>query len=91
MARRGKKSHREVLRRQTCKICGYHDKFDFRVPDDLWKKIVPAGYENKAICLACFDDLAFEKQIDYFQSLEVLYFAGNQAMFKFQPVSAHSG
>lgn len=91
MTRTAKKTQRGGWQRQTCKVCGCQDKFDFRVPDALWKKVVPAGYQNKAICLACFDDLAFAKQVDYSRSLEALYFAGNQAMFKFQPVSAHGG
>ncbi len=76
------------VHQQTCKVCGHPDKFDFHVPDDLWRKVVPSPYHNKVVCLACFDEFAFEKQIDYSGSLEVLYFAGDQAVFKFQAVVA---
>jgi hypothetical protein len=82
--RRGK------LRRQSCKVCGYSDKFDFHVPDAIWKQVVPVRYENNVVCLPCFDNLAHQKGIDYSDSLEVLYFAGDRAVFKFQTVSAQS-
>ena len=47
--------------KQTCKVCGCTDKFDFKVPNRLWKKVVPVEYQNKVVCLECFDELAFEK------------------------------
>lgn len=75
---------------QTCKVCGCVDKFDFHVPDEVWKKIVPSRCRNKVVCLTCFDRFAFERQIDYSDSLEVLYFAGTRAVFKFQTVSAEN-
>jgi hypothetical protein len=56
----------------------------------MWKKIVPAEYQNKVVCLSCFDKFAREKQVDYSDSLEVLYFVGEQATLKFQTVSAHN-
>ncbi len=76
---------------QTCKVCRCPDKFDFHVADDVWRKIVPIRYQNKVVCLACFDEFAFERQIDYSTSLEILYFAGDQAVFKFQTVSGEDG
>ena len=75
-------------KRQTCKVCRCSDKFDFHVPDAMWKRVVPVKYQNRVVCLPCFDAFAFEKQIDYSDSLELLYFAGDQAMFKFQTVSS---
>jgi hypothetical protein len=78
------------VRRQKCKVCGCPDKFDFHVPDTIWEKIVPSRYLNKVVCLGCFDKFAFEKQVDYSGSLEVLYFAGDRAIFKFTAVSAEA-
>jgi hypothetical protein len=78
------------VRRQKCKVCGCPDKFDFHVPDAIWEKIVPSRYLNKVVCLGCFDKFAFEKQVDYSGSLEVLYFAGDRAVFKFTAVSAEA-
>jgi len=78
------------FKRQTCRACKSHDKFDFHVPDDVWKKIVPEHYRNRVVCLSCFDEFARAAHVDYSGSLEVLYFAGNQATFKFQAVSAQS-
>jgi len=46
--------------RQTCKMCGCKQYFEFRVPDDLWDEVVPERYRKTALCLACFDACAFE-------------------------------
>jgi len=74
--------------RQKCKACGCADKFDFHVPDATWNEVVPEDFRNKVVCLGCFDKFAFERQIDYAASLDVLYFAGDRAVFKFETVSA---
>ena len=75
-------------KQQTCKVCGRSDKFNYNVPDELWKKVVPAKYHNKVVCLECFDQLAFKKNIDYSNCINTLYFAGDQATFTFQTVAA---
>jgi len=65
--------------RQTCKVCGRPDKFDFHVPDAVWEAIVPEEYRNKVVCLNCFDDFAAAKGIkDYQHHIRLLYFAGEQ-------------
>jgi len=78
-----------VGRRQTCKVCKCPDKFDFNVPDEIWRKVVPQENQSEVVCLECFDAFASEKQIHYSDSIAVLYFAGDKATFKFQTVSAH--
>jgi hypothetical protein len=78
------------FKRQMCKVCNCEDKFNFHVPDALWREIVPSEYQNKVVCLPCFDDFARKQNVDYSNSIEVLYFAGRQASFKFQTVSAQS-
>jgi hypothetical protein len=70
--------------RQTCKVCGRQDKFDFRVPDEVWAAVVPVELLNKVVCLSCFDDFAHAKGVDYSAHLRRLYFAGDQATFEFQ-------
>ncbi len=77
-------------KRQKCSVCKCVDKFNFYVPDELWKDVVPHQHQNKVVCLPCFDEFAREKNVDYSESIEVLYFAGNQASFKFQTISAQS-
>jgi hypothetical protein len=74
--------------RQKCKVCGCSDKFDFHVVDAVWRKVVPTRYRNKVVCLACFDEFACRRRVDYAEHLEALYFAGDRAMFKFHPVAA---
>lgn len=76
--------------RQKCKVCGCLDKFDFHVLDSVWRKVVPTRYRNKVVCLACFDEFACRRRIDYAEHLEALYFAGDRAMFKFRTVAAEN-
>jgi hypothetical protein len=78
------------FKRQICRVCNCEDKFNFHVPDEVWGEIVPSEYQNKVVCLPCFDDLARKQNVDYSDSIEVLYFAGRQASFKFQTVSAQT-
>ena len=61
---------------QRCKVCGYRDKFNFYVPDDIWQSIVPIKYQKRVVCLACFDDFAQKKGVDYSTSLKELHFVG---------------
>jgi nitrate/TMAO reductase-like tetraheme cytochrome c subunit len=82
-----KLQHRQ---RQTCKVCDCSDKFDFHVSDELWERVVPPQYQKSVVCLDCFDDLAFEKKIDYSGSIDVLHFAGDRAVFRFRKISAQS-
>ncbi|MGH7797999.1 MAG: hypothetical protein ACREQ2_24315 [Candidatus Binatia bacterium] len=75
---------------QKCTVCNCEDKFNFYVPDEIWREVVPREYRNNVACLPCFDEFARKKNFDYADSIEVLYFAGRQASFKFQTVSAQS-
>lgn len=74
------------LERQRCKVCGVPDKFDFSVSDEVWQMVVPIEYQGRVVCLSCFDDFAFEKKVDYSTSVELLYFAGEQAVLSFRVV-----
>lgn len=70
--------------RQTCKECYRQDKFDFSVPDDVWAAVVPAELVNRVVCLACFDEFARRKGVDYAGALTTLFFAGDRAVFVFR-------
>lgn len=69
--------------RQTCKVCGRPDKFNFHVPDDIWKVVVPTKLQNRVVCLYCFDAFADCRNVAYAASLQSLYFAGDKATFEF--------
>jgi len=73
---------------QTCKVCGCVDKFDFHVPDTVWKKVVPGKYLTQVVCLSCFDKFASKRDIDYSRFVDLLYFAGDRAFLRFETVSA---
>ena len=68
---------------QRCKLCGRADKFNFDVPDDVWRAIVPRPFWHSVSCLACFDYLASARGIDY--SIDLLHFAGEKESFTFVP------
>jgi hypothetical protein len=87
----GIKSFLGISNRQRCKVCRCEDKFDFKVPDEVWNEVVPVKYRHKVVCLKCFDHFAFSKRVKYSGSLSTLYFAGDQAALRFQLVSAHEG
>ena len=70
--------------RQKCKVCGCRDKFNFTVANDIWEDVVPEKYRNKVVCLACFDDFAQKKEVDYATSIKTMYFAGDKATIKFR-------
>jgi hypothetical protein len=72
-----------VLLQQTCKACGQPDKFDFNVPDEIWRAVVPAALQTRAICLYCFDEFAHDNHVDYAGHITQLYFAGRMAVFLF--------
>lgn len=74
--------------RQTCKVCGRPDKFDYSVPDTVWRAVVSVQYENRVVCLGCFDVFAKNRGVDYAGGLRTLYFAGNGAVFGFRVVTA---
>ena len=75
------------LQHQTCKACGNRDKFDFDVPDEIWRAVVPTHLQNRVVCLPCFDDFAQLQGIDYAAHVSALHFAGDGAALVFRPVS----
>jgi hypothetical protein len=78
------------FKRQRCRVCKCQDKFNFYVPDRIWRQVVPHEYRDTVVCLPCFDEFARERNVDYSDVIEMLYFAGSQASFKFQTISAHA-
>jgi hypothetical protein len=69
---------------QKCKVCGRVDKFNYNVPDEMWRAIVPHSFQNNVVCLSCFDDFASETGIGYTCALQSLFFAGRKACFEFK-------
>ena len=63
--------------KQRCDVCQRPDILDFHVPDDIWESIVTTPYQNKVVCLNCFDKFASRKRIHYVDSLKKeMFFAG---------------
>ncbi|MCL5265139.1 MAG: hypothetical protein M1343_08115 [Chloroflexi bacterium] len=72
--------------RQTCKVCGHADKFNFHVPDHIWRAVVPYPYRQLVVCLSCFDEFARQRQVDYAPFINELLFVGDRAHFAFKPI-----
>ena len=64
---------------QTCKVCRRPDKFNFHVPDAVWRAVVPRRLDGRVVCLSCFDDLAKERDVTYAASLSEIWFCGRRA------------
>lgn len=73
----------DAAQRQTCKVCGRPDKFNFDVPDDHWSRIVPDPYRRSVICLGCFDTFALAAGQEY--ALTAVQFVGDQGVFELEP------
>jgi hypothetical protein len=84
------KSQGVVAGQQTCKVCLRVDRFNFHVPDEVWLAVVPMQYQNRVVCLACFDQFSEKRQVDYSTCLESLYFAGDYCSFEFKAISCSS-
>jgi hypothetical protein len=65
------------FKRQQCSACACEEKFNFHVPDEIWNKVVVEAYRNKIVCLSCFDRFARERGVDDADSINELYFAGD--------------
>jgi hypothetical protein len=70
--------------RQTCKVCGRPDKFNFSVSDEDWARIVPPQYRGLVVCFACFDLFAHATRQQY-ALVGSVYFVGDQGVFEFKP------
>ena len=74
---------------QICKVCNHRDKFNFTVPDYIWNMVVPKEYQNRVVCLSCFDDFAYKKNINIKNSLiGKLYFVGDMTTYTFNILSS---
>ena len=67
---------------QRCKVCGQRDKMDFQIKDDVWERVVPPPYQNRVVCLSCFDSFASQRGIKYAHAIEgEICFVGDMAGF----------
>jgi hypothetical protein len=67
---------------QRCKVCGKRDMFNFTITDEVWNKVVPKPFQNRVVCLICFDTFASNKGINYAHAInKEVYFAGDKASF----------
>lgn len=63
MTIRQKKTTESGFKRQRCRVCKCEDKFNYYVPDALWREIVAEEYQDKVVCLPCFDEFARKRRI----------------------------
>ena len=58
------------LSREICKLCRQVNAVGFRVPDRVWRAIVPARLRRSIVCLPCFVRLGDEKTIAWDHHIE---------------------
>ena len=67
---------------QRCKACGRADGLDFNVEHETWARVVPTEFQNRVVCLPCFDYFASAKNINYIEALRPeIYFSGSKGSF----------
>lgn len=59
-----------------CQRCGIIPKFDYRISDEIWRKLVPENEQLGVICLPCLDNIAAATGIDFADALEEVQFTG---------------
>ena len=71
-------------------MCRRVDPLDFHVPDEIWEAIVPKPYQNRVVCISCFDKFASVKGIQYAKHLnKEVCFIGEMAHLSFVIKSRH--
>lgn len=65
----------DVTSREICKLCYHVNTVGFRVPDRIWRAIVPEVAQESVVCLACFTRLGDENTVQW------------DTVIKFYPVS----
>ena len=56
---------RSFASREACKLCYHVNAVGFRVPDEVWRLIVPEQFQNSIVCLSCFTRLGDEKGVPW--------------------------
>lgn len=59
-----------AISREICRLCHKVNAVGFRVPDDIWRVVVPWYAYHDVVCLACFTRLADEKLIRWDREIE---------------------
>lgn len=60
-----------------CQICGKENiKFDYKVKDELWDRIIPEKYKKGVICLECLEKICNKKGVDLPTSLLNVQYTG---------------
>lgn len=54
-----------TVTREICKLCYCVNAIGFRVPEDVWRAVVPQHVQNAVVCLACFTRLADEQLVPW--------------------------
>jgi len=70
-----------------CSICGKHTRYDYKIKDYMWEKVVPSNIKRNVICLSCLDEL-FQRNKDYVgKYIECLQYTSCNHTTVFSPTS----
>jgi len=71
-----------------CSRCGNRPRFDYRVPDEVWKQCVPPKLRRGVICLPCLDFLAVQMGVNLSRHISFVQFIGYDYTVEFKPTFA---
>jgi len=73
----------------TCRICKKLPKFDYKVDDAFWKKVVEKKDRTWVICLPCLDKLASNKGLDVAKHLIDIQYTGIGKTIELMPTKIY--
>lgn len=59
------------MTREICKLCGSEYPVGFKVPDEVWAKVIGPAHAQRTVCLACFDRLATQQGVEWDDDVEL--------------------
>lgn len=65
-----RKTPMDITSREICKLCYHANAIGFRVPDRVWRVIVPEFAQDGVVCLSCFTRLGDEKGVAWDSDIE---------------------
>lgn len=71
-----------------CANCGIVPKFDYRIKDSFWMKLVPKEWKRAVICLKCFEQLALIQNFPVsalLEGIEEIQYTGSKATLVLKP------
>lgn len=64
------------MTRERCKSCGRFNPLGFHVPNEVWAQAIPEDFQNRVLCIVCFDYFATENGVQWDDCVEFFPVSG---------------